>query len=122
MLRFSKFCCTVVAATALACAAQTTPPPSPAAHPGPHPMNLDDLDRLLAVGDPHVSPDGKWVVYTVGTVDTTADKRISDLWMVSWDGTQDIRLTYGTDKSASSPRWSPDGKYISFLSDRPGAP
>jgi dipeptidyl aminopeptidase/acylaminoacyl peptidase len=85
-------------------------------------MNLDDLDHLLGVGDPHVSPDGKWVLYTVSTVDTTADKRISDIWMVSWAGSQDIRLTYGVDKSASSPLWSPDGKYISFVSDRTGAP
>jgi dipeptidyl aminopeptidase/acylaminoacyl peptidase len=85
-------------------------------------MNLDDLDRLVSVGSPSVSPDGKWVVYTVSTVDTTADKRITDIWMVGWDGTENIRLTYHTDSSASDPRWSPDGRYISFLSSRTGAP
>jgi dipeptidyl aminopeptidase/acylaminoacyl peptidase len=85
-------------------------------------MNLDDADRLLGVGSPQVSPDGKWVAYTVSTTDTTADKRVTDLWMVSWDGSQDIRLTYNTDSSVGSPRWSPDGKYLSFLSGRPGAP
>jgi len=85
-------------------------------------MNLDDTERLLGVGDPHVSPDGKWVLYTVSAIDTTADKRVSNLWMVSWDGAEDIQLTYEVDKSVSAPRWSPDGKYISFLSDRPGAP
>ena len=58
----------------------------------------------------------------MGRIDTTADKRITDLWMVSWDGAQDIRLTYGVDTSVSNPRWSPDGKYISFLAERPGAP
>jgi Tol biopolymer transport system component len=41
---------------------------------------------------------------------------------VSWDGTQDIPLTYEVDHSVSDPGWSPDGKYISFLSDRTGAP
>jgi Tol biopolymer transport system component len=80
------------------------------------------LDHLLGVGDLRVSPDGKWVAYTVSKTDVAADKHITDLWMVSWDGAQDIRLTYETDTSVSDPRWSPDGKYISFLSDRPGAP
>jgi len=42
--------------------------------------------------------------------------------MVSWGGAEDIQLTYEVDKSVSAPRWSPDGKYVSFLSDRPGAP
>src|SRR6202034_3160696 len=42
-----------------------------------------------------------------------------NIWMVSWDGSQNVRLTYGTE-SESSPRWSPDGKYLSFVSSRPG--
>ena len=127
MLRLRLCFRAAFAAVVLTCAAtaQTAPPstpPAPATKTGPHPLNLDDLDRLLSVGSPQVSPDGKWVLYTVGRIDTTADKRITDLWMVSWDGTQDIRLTYGVDSSVSEPRWSPDGKYISFLSERPGAP
>lgn len=83
-------------------------------------MTLDDLFRLQDVGDPEVSPDGKWVAYTVSTIDTTADKRLTDIWMVNWEGTQDIRLTYANENSASAPRWSPEGKYLSFTSDRPG--
>jgi dipeptidyl aminopeptidase/acylaminoacyl peptidase len=108
--------------TAPSAAATPAPAAAPPAKAGPHPMNLDDVDRIVSVSSPQVSPDGKWVLYTVSTVDTTADKRISDVWMVSWDGAQDIRLTYNTDSSASDPRWSPDGKYISFLSSRPGEP
>jgi len=94
--------------------AQTPPPASP------HAMTLDDIFRFQDVGDPQVSPDGQWVAYTLSHIDTTADKRITDIWMVSWGGTQDIELTYNVDQSASSPRWSPDGKYLSFKADRPG--
>jgi dipeptidyl aminopeptidase/acylaminoacyl peptidase len=126
MLHFRMFCHAAIVTSILtgSAIAQTT---SPAAVPattkvGPHPLNLDDLDHLLSVGSPQVSPDGKWVLYTVSRIDTTSDKRITDVWMVSWDGTQDIRLTYGVDSSVSEPRWSPDGKYISFMAERPGAP
>jgi dipeptidyl aminopeptidase/acylaminoacyl peptidase len=83
------------------------------------PLKVDDLDRLAEVADPQVSPDGKWIAYTVSTVDRDDDKNVTNIWMVSWDGSPDLRLTYGTE-SESSPRWSPDGKYLSFVSSRPG--
>ena len=109
----------LTAAVSVPLIAQTTTT-TPAAPPAPHAMTLDDLFRFQDVGDPQVSPDGKWVAYTVSTIDTTADKRLTDIWMVNWDGSQDIRLTYANENSASSPRWSPDGKYLSFTADRPG--
>jgi dipeptidyl aminopeptidase/acylaminoacyl peptidase len=87
-----------------------------------HAMTLDDIQHLLDVNSPQLSPDGKWIAYTVRHVDAKADKSITNLWMVSWDGTQDIPLTYEVDHSVSDPRWSSDGKFVSFLSDRPGAP
>ena len=85
-------------------------------------MTLDDLDALKDVDEPRVSPDGKWVAYTVEANEKESDSGISDLWMVSWDGAQEIRLTWNYDASVVAPRWSPDGKYLSFLSDRAGAP
>jgi len=82
-------------------------------------ITLDDLARIERVGTPSVSPDGEWVIYTVTTTDTKEDKNQTHLWMVKWDGSVHLQLTYGNE-GASSPRFSPDGRYISFLSSRPG--
>jgi Tol biopolymer transport system component len=82
-------------------------------------LKIDDLNQLVRVGDPKVSPDGKQIVYTVSRVDTEDDKDVSELWMVDWDGSNNLQLTYGTE-SAGSPEWSPDGRYLAFTSSRPG--
>ncbi|MGB6192958.1 MAG: S9 family peptidase [Terracidiphilus sp.] len=82
-------------------------------------ITLDDLARLERVGAPTVSPDGQWVIYNVSQIDVKEDKGQSHLWMVKWDGSVQLQLTYGKE-GASSPKFSPDGKYISFLSSRPG--
>lgn len=82
-------------------------------------ITLDDLARLQRVGAPVVSPDGQWVIYSVSQIDVKEDKGQSHLWMVKWDGSVQLQLTYGKE-GASSPKFSPDGKYISFLSSRPG--
>ncbi len=127
MLRPQTFVCALIAAAALAgsapfiCLAQTAEV-HPSSHATPHPMTLDDLDLLKDVDDPRVSPDGKWVAYTVEADDKESDSGIADLWMVSWDGSQDIRLSWNFDSSVTEPRWSPDGRYLAFLSDREGAP
>jgi dipeptidyl aminopeptidase/acylaminoacyl peptidase len=82
------------------------------------PLGLDDLARLRVVSDPQVSPDGQWVAYVVGTTDAGKDKRDTDLWMVSWDGARQIRLTSSPESSERKPRWSPDGRYLAFLATR----
>ena len=82
-------------------------------------ITLDDLNRIVRVSSPAISPDGEWVAYSVSNIDTKEDKNQSHLWMVKWDGSARIQLTYGKE-GASAPRFSPDGKYISFLSSRPG--
>ncbi|WP_426669720.1 prolyl oligopeptidase family serine peptidase [Mucilaginibacter sp. McL0603] len=76
-----------------------------------------DFLKVRALSDAQVSPDDKWVAYCLSEVDTARDKRISNLWMQSLNGPESIQLTHGPEP-ASTPRWSPDGKYLSFLSSR----
>jgi len=82
-------------------------------------LTVDDLFALKNVGDPRVSPDGAWVAYTVSQMDLKKDSADTDIWMAPLAGGEPLRLTT-SDKSESSPRWSPDGKYLGFLSGRDG--
>ncbi len=91
-----------------------------AAQTGKRALRSDDLYRLRDVHDPQRSPDGKWVAYTVSTVDTARDRNIAHIWIVSWDGTQQMQLTKSPE-SESSPRWSPDGAWLTFLSSGDGS-
>jgi dipeptidyl aminopeptidase/acylaminoacyl peptidase len=90
------------------------------AQPARHPFNLDDLARMREVRDPQCSPEGRWVAYTVSAVDVKEDKTNSHVWMIGFDGKDDRQIT-SSQESESSPRWSPDRKYLSFTSSRPGA-
>ena len=84
------------------------------------PIAASDVYRLSSIGNPKVSPDGAWVAYVLSSVDTAKNKRNADIWMISWDGQQSIQLTSSPD-GESQPQWSPDGKYLSFVSARQGA-
>lgn len=76
-----------------------------------------DIYRLKSVSDPQVSTDGKWVAYVLSTPDSAKDKSDADIWMINWEGTESVKLTASPD-GESRPRWSPDGKYLTFLSSR----
>ena len=82
------------------------------------PVTPDDYARLARVGDPQVDPSGQWVAYTVSTTDVAADKGQTHIWMVSWDGQRTVQLTNRAGESESTPRFSPDGRWLAFVSGR----
>lgn len=86
---------------------------------GPRPLKVDDIFSIKTVGDPQVSPDGRWVAYTVRTLDPKADSSNTDVYMIPFAGGPAVRLT-ASPKAETRPRFSPDGRYLAFLSGRDG--
>jgi dipeptidyl aminopeptidase/acylaminoacyl peptidase len=102
---------------ALALAAALLAAPLAAAEP--RPLKVDDIFSLKTVGDPQISPDGRWVAYTVRWLNPKEDSSDTDLYMIPVEGGTALRLT-ASPKAETRPRFSPDGRYLAFLSGRDG--
>jgi dipeptidyl aminopeptidase/acylaminoacyl peptidase len=96
-----------------------------------HPFTFEDMMKLKRVGDPQVSPDGKWVIFSVVDVDLAANTRTPHVWIVplsekagSSPASGGLGMTSErviiSDQDADRPRWSPDGKRFAFLSTKEG--
>lgn len=83
------------------------------------PLTVDDIFAFKNVSDLQISPDGQWVAYTVSQMDQKNDASDTDIYMVPLGGGDAIRVTT-SERPETSPRWSPDNRYLAFLSGRDG--
>ena len=90
---------------------------APGAVQAGRPLSPEDWFRFQAVSDLEISADGAAVAYLVTSYDRESDESRSALWLADWAGDESVQLTRG--ESVSEPRFSPDGRYLSFLSARP---
>src|SRR6266568_4791063 len=85
---------------------------------GPRGMVPTDVYELVSVSDPRVSPDGAVVAYVLTTVDREESKYGSAIWVVPADSSEPPRqFTFGP-RADTTPRWSPDGTQLAFVSNR----
>lgn len=80
-------------------------------------IQAEDLYDFELISGNQLSPDGRWVVYSKLRVDRRTEKKYSNLWLVSTERGTPMQFTHGN-QSDSTPRWSPDGKCIAFISNR----
>ncbi|MFZ0300751.1 MAG: S9 family peptidase [Candidatus Sulfotelmatobacter sp.] len=88
----------------------------PAVAQAKHPFTFEDMMKLKRVGEPEVSPDGKWVIFSVVDVDLQANTKTPHIWIVPTAGGQEREII--ADQDADRPRWAPDGKAFAFISNK----
>jgi dipeptidyl aminopeptidase/acylaminoacyl peptidase len=82
-----------------------------------HVPSVDELLTIQSVGGTQISPDGKWIAYTIGYGDFKQDAFITQICLVNTETGKSFQLTRG-EKSSTGPRWSPNGQWLAFLSNR----
>lgn len=82
-----------------------------------HVPTIDELLTLKTIGGTQISPDGKWVAYTVSYGDFKQDAFVTQVWIAEVPTGRTFQLTR-SDKSSTNPRWSPNGEWLTFLSNR----
>ncbi len=87
---------------------------SQTATPKPHKLTPNAVYEISNLSSPLISPEGDWILYSVSKADAQKDKNVSQLYMINKTGTETVSLTEQT-KGVGSYQWSPEGKYISFL-------
>ena len=116
-VRFSSLFSLVAAVAALSAHGAVTP--APLASQEGRALELADYYRLKDAGSPALSPDGSRMAYVVTSVLEEENRRHSEVWLVDADGSGEATRVTSPSFSASSPRWSPDGRYLVFTSNRP---
>jgi len=82
------------------------------------PFTFEDMMALKRVGDPALSPDGKWIIFATTNVDLVQNTKTPHLWVLPASGGEASQITNGPGEDA--PRWSPDGKSVLYISARDG--
>jgi len=83
-------------------------------------MRPEDVYALTSVGEPCLSPDRRRVAYVVSRIDGEANAYRSAVWLAPLDGSEEPRQFTSGERGDASPRWSPDGRWLAFVSSRDG--